>query len=569
MYSLTLPDWEYKILNDPFDRIGSSFIAVTPNRYSMWTNSAEVMRQVTARREAFPKDTDNYRVLAIFGESVLTTEGALWRMHRKVTAASFNEKNASRTFVEAINQTQGMLSQWTGPGGEGTGKTITTVEHDTMTLALNIIGYVGFGLRLLWPGQTLPADTDPKLVKYGSPEPPAGHTLTFATALSEVLHRIVAILLVPDVLLKNLPFQWARLAWDAKSNYMQYMDEFLKEKIEEVRKGDDMDKEGMDIMGQLVRAKYGSSSKDASDMSDSDIIGNAFIMIVAGHETTANTLHFTLLELANNPAAQRQLQKDIDAIFGDSDPSKWNYEQSVNAMLASYLGACMNETLRLMPAVVNVPKHVSPAQDQVITVDGAKFVLPAGMAVGMSVVCVHRNPRYWPTRPSRVTPGKAHDLDDYEPERWYRKSLADSDGGDVEGGDTEDFGGFRGPDTSASLFRPVRGSFLPFSDGARSCLGRRIAQVEMIAALAVIFQKYSLELAVDKWADDDEVAYMSPEGRKTLYKKAQDSSRDILRQATSVLTLKLHGSKHVPIRLVRRGEERFVDIVDLHLDRQA
>jgi len=43
-------------------------------------------------------------------------------------------------------------------------------------------------------------------------------------------------------------------------------------------------------------------------------------------------------------------------------------------------------------------------------------------------------------------------------------------------------------------------------EGARSCLGRRLDQVKVIVVLSVIFQRYSLELAVDEWATDDEVA---------------------------------------------------------------
>ncbi|OIW23655.1 cytochrome P450 [Coniochaeta ligniaria NRRL 30616] len=552
------PDWGYRGGRKVWEPFGENFLVVGPGAISLFTRNAETIRQVTARRELFPKDTTDYQILTMFGQNVLTTEGSLWRMHRKVTAASFNEKNAAHTFAESINQTHGLISEWLGPDGKGH-KTITTAEHDTMTLALNIIGYVGFGLRLLWPGQTLPPDIDPKLAKYGSLEPPSGHTMSFAQALASTLEYLLVLLLVPWSVLKRLPFKWARNSWEAKENYMGYMDEFLQDKIAEVRQGE-QPKDSMDIMGQLVRAKYGKSASESSELCDSDIIGNAFIIIVAGHETTANTLHFTFTELANNPAAQRALQKDVDDICGKDDPSTWNYESVINPLLASHLAAAMNETLRLMPAVPEIPKHVAPSRgDQVIIIDGEKHTLAAGMTVGLSAVSVQRNPRYWPTRPSKVQPGQ-DDLDDFEPERWFRSS--DSARDEIEDGDTEDYGGFKGRDTSDSLFRPARGAFIPFSDGARSCLGRRIAQVEMLAALAVVFQKYSIELAVDEWASDDEVEKMSAEERRRLYKKAQDMCRATLRKASSRLTLKLHGGMHVPIRLVKRGEERFVNVVD-------
>jgi cytochrome P450 len=344
------------------------------------------------------------------------------------------------------------------------------------------------------------------------------------------------------------------------------MDEFLHDKVEETRRGG-APREGMDIMGQLVQSQYNpkaakQNTSPAFSLSDSDIIGNAFIMIVAGHETTANTLHFSLVELATNPSTQRRLQSEIDTLFGTTDPSTWDYEKNINALLASHAGATINETLRLMPPVTGIPKVVTPDSDQTVTVDGRTHVLPPGLAISLMAVCAHRNPRWWPTRRSERT-GAQHDMDDFLPERWYR-SAKDGEGAEKNGGsaiddDKGDYGGFQGSDVSASLYRPVRGSYLPFSDGPRSCLGRRIAMVEMGAVLAVIFQKYSIELAVDEWASDAEVEAMGQEQRRAVYGKAQDKSRDTVRQAISVLTLKLHGGRRVPVRFVERGRERFVN----------
>jgi hypothetical protein len=208
-----LPEWGYSTGQTHWDRLGAeSFLVASPGDLIMYTQSAEVIHRVTQRREDFPKNTAKYGVLDMFGKSVLTTEGQLWRIHRKVTSASFNEKNAAHTFAEAINQTRGMLDMWFG-GAEGkrTGatKTIKTLEHDTMTWALNIIGYVGFGLRLLWPGQTLPKDIDPKLAKYGSLDPPPGHTMTFADSVALTLERIISIMVFPEPLLRAFPPSWA------------------------------------------------------------------------------------------------------------------------------------------------------------------------------------------------------------------------------------------------------------------------------------------------------------------------------------------------------------------------
>lgn len=187
-----IPDFSYRTRHEWFARVGEAFFVVSPGRLLLMLDNAEAIRQVTLRREQFPKWTETYSILRQFGENVLTTEGSVWRMHRKVTSSTFNEKNAALVFHEAIRQTQGMIRMWTGVKGP-----MYSLEHDTMRLALNIIGYVGFGMRLLWPGESLPEGTDPKLAKYGSLEPSEGHLMSFADTMAILLENILLLLLTP------------------------------------------------------------------------------------------------------------------------------------------------------------------------------------------------------------------------------------------------------------------------------------------------------------------------------------------------------------------------------------
>jgi cytochrome P450 len=205
-------------------------------------------------------------------------------------------------------------------------------------------------------------------------------------------------------LAEHLPFNGARKAYESFENWGQYMDELFAQ-VEEAHRGDLT--EGMGIMGSLVRSSYGKkqdagkSSPDqiergelGSILSDSNILGNAFVMIVAGHETTANTIHFGLVQVAANPRSQRPLQKEIESIFGDTPPDTWDYDSNINALLGGMAGTVLNEQLRILPPVVNIPKQVTKHQDQVIIVEGKKFTLPAGAHMSVNVVGTHRNPKY-------------------------------------------------------------------------------------------------------------------------------------------------------------------------------
>ncbi|TGJ86380.1 hypothetical protein E0Z10_g2349 [Xylaria hypoxylon] len=552
-------NWQHRKKFAPFAKMGENILIATPTSITLHTASPDVIHDITSRRDDFPKPLEYYGILAMFGRNIVTIEGALWRMHRKIISPSFNEKNSALVFRAAIDQAQGMTDHWLRTQENGTFK---TVEHDTMSMALNIISYAGFGLRLSWPGQSLPDDADSKIARYASFEPPEGHTMTFSQSIGGLLHHLLPLLLTPKLILNHFPLQVFKEAKDARDNYDLYMQEFLQQKIQDVRRGDRG--VGMDLMGSLVATSYQdkqAGSKAGIQLDDSEIIGNAFIMFLAGHETTANVMHFTMLELANNPAAQRRLQQDIDTILGrDSDPATWNYEEKVGVMQGSMLGAVMNETLRVLPPVVEVPKKSTPTKEQTIMIDGVRRTLPANTYLGLCVTGCQRNPRAWPARPSKIT-GAPDDLNDWVPERWFRPSLSeDEKQSDVP--ESEDFGGYAGPDTSASMFRPVQGSFIPFSEGPRSCIGRRLAIVEVLAALAYIFQKYSIENAVDDWASNDEVARMDQGQKETLYKKAVQRSRGVIETCETRITLKLHNGQFVPLSLVKRGEERFVDWFD-------
>lgn len=224
------------------------------------------------------------------------------------------------------------------------------------------------------------------------------------------------------------------------------------------------------------------------------------------------------------------------------------------------LGACISETLRKVSSVTEIPKRVKSTQ--VVTIDGESRVLPPGVKVSLIAVPAHRDPRYWPTRRSRIS-GKEHDVDKYVPERWFRTragceyvtrgpdtpdSVASGDSvfsraDEPETPLTEDEDGEPG-----SLFRPEKGAFLAFSEGPRARLGKRIAQVAIVAALAVILQRFTLELAVDDFVGDDAeaaVEAMDKDAREGVYRQAQEQCRKKIEGASSGITLSLQGGEYV------------------------
>lgn len=334
----------------------------------------------------------------------------------------------------------------------------------------------------------------------------------------------------------------------------KYMDELYEVKKSQVASGNNQG--GMDLFDALIRGS-GIIDEKSTNITKSDLQGNAFVLMLAGHETTANTLHFSLLFLAMHQASQRRLQEDLDKILQGKPTSEWKYEEHFQKLFGGMAAAVMNETLRLLQPIVNIPKSTAPGRPQQLNLGGKQYTIPGDTHIFLSAA-IHRNPKYWPAPPNASAEEKTRDVDVFRPERW----LADTNMAELFVDikyDDEDLRGPSGEDTSAQLFKPVKGSYIPFSDGFRSCIGRRFAQVEILAVLAAIFTQYSVELAVDDFATDEEIEKLPKGGkeRKAVYQKAVDRAEDYLKhEVASIITLQLRGVT-VPIRLMKRGEERF------------
>lgn len=203
------PEWAHRLGHYPFDKIGADvFLVVSPSKLSAFVADAEVVTQITTRRNDFPKPLEMYTRLDLFGKNLVSTEGADWRMHRKLTAPSFGERNNELVFTETLHHTRSLLDLWTRPD-ENTSRTIGDPGTDAMVWALYIISGAGFDVRLTWPHDDARREAEKSdgtgSVFSGSQVPP-GHSMTYREALSELLHNIMWTFIGPPSVLCTLPW---------------------------------------------------------------------------------------------------------------------------------------------------------------------------------------------------------------------------------------------------------------------------------------------------------------------------------------------------------------------------
>jgi hypothetical protein len=179
-----------------FKKVGhDTFLTVAPGGNILHSVDAMVINQLTSRPRDFPKPLKLYEGLSIYGPNVLTTEGNVWRRHRKITSVPFNEKSNHMVFVESLRQAKAMTDDWIGAKEES--PPIYTVAKDTWRLSLYVISLAGFGKRLSGPdGET--AEEESTHLEDGK-----GHQLSYTKALTVLLESIIWLFIFPTATLSN------------------------------------------------------------------------------------------------------------------------------------------------------------------------------------------------------------------------------------------------------------------------------------------------------------------------------------------------------------------------------
>src|SRR5207244_3382129 len=153
------------------------------------------------------------------------------------------------------------------------------------------------------------------------------------------------------------PFKVTRKSYQSYSEWGLYMKEMIATKRSTIH----LEKRNSptnDLLSQLVTEHEGGfnrKSQGRKGLTESEIMGNLFVMVIAGHETSANSIHFSLILMALHPQIQKEVQEELDRIFKDHrNPSQWDYERDLPSLLNSKLAAVLNEELRLFAPTIAI-----------------------------------------------------------------------------------------------------------------------------------------------------------------------------------------------------------------------
>jgi cytochrome P450 len=188
--------------------------------------------------------------------------------------------------------------------------------HWAMVFTLNVISSASLNIKAIWPTHSVAA-TEDKMGQSESDEHTASNSILFQESFDMVMNNVAWLIVFPSWILRNSPIRFMRRIQKYSDDFLAYMSQLIASHQAKIASGAeevDVSSGAGDLLGSIIKGSIGNKS---ATLSEQEMIGNIFVFVVAGHETTAITLQTALLLLACEPHIQREVHKEIDSIWAE------------------------------------------------------------------------------------------------------------------------------------------------------------------------------------------------------------------------------------------------------------
>jgi cytochrome P450 len=365
-------------------------------------NEPELIKDVLVlNHRRFKKGRGLERAKILLGEGLLTSEGEEHRRQRRIVQPVFQHSYLQNYADIMVERAMKLCSAW-NDGAQ------INMSEQIMSLTLMIVGESLFGTNV---------ESDTR--RIGS----------LINKVMESFFYFVSPLGPVFRLLGHPKVQDAIAARNALNQIMLRMIDARR----------NLASRQTNLLSLLFSAQ---DSETGCGMSDIQLRDEAMTLFLAGHETTANGLSWTLFLLAKHPEERRNLRAELRSVLGRDRPRVNHLER------LKYLDQVVRESLRLYPPAYVIGRRA--IEDHRL----AGIRIPKGSVLLVSPWTVQRSERYY-KQPL-----------DFRPQRW-----------------TADF--------RSTL---PRFAFFPFGGGPRQCIGEGFAWMEMALVLAVLVRDWDFDL---------------------------------------------------------------------------
>ena len=391
----------FRIPTLPFGKIRSLFIV----------RSLDLLREVLVRRaDEFPKSSlmeDMLRML--MGYSIFVSNGEAWRRQRRLMEPAFEQARIRDAFPMMLDAVNGSLERMQAHvDGPRAGEPIT-MDVELTHYAADVI------FRAIY---SEPMDAKGALRFFDAFE--TFQEIAYA-------HGMMKLARIPTQL---LPSHWR--AKRAAKVIREILQAPLNRRIKAIAEGRPTPQ--TDILASLITAR----DPDGTGFSEKELLDQVAMLFLAGHETSATGMAWSLYLLAQCPHLQERAHAEAAKVYGERAP------QFSDMKKLAFTRDIFRETLRLYPPVAMV------ARDSTKTEHMGTREIPPGEVIFVPIWLLHRHTEVW------------EQPDAFDPDRF----------------DTEN--GREG----------LRCAYLPFSMGPRVCAGASFALQESTLLLSALVREY-------------------------------------------------------------------------------
>jgi cytochrome P450 len=371
-----------KILRERGDRVRFRILG---RNILLLVHPSDMEQVLIKHREVYGRSVEIRSLRTLFGQGLLASEGALWKRQRTIIQPSFGRNALARYGCIMLDVISGQMEDWCP-------NTTRDIHADMMRYTRETICTVLFG--------------GSSMVDHS--EMASNVSTVFGDLRSELLYLR---------LWRCLPFGRS-LRWNHAVSALNHS---IRKIIETRRTSSEF---GDDLLGALMNAR----DAEGTSMSNEQLHDEILTFFLAGHETAALALTWSVYLLATSPKIQELAVQEITGVTENHSVTVGHYGQ------LRYLAAVVKEAMRLYPPVWTLGRQALGHAKL------GEIPVPEGTEVWMCIHALQRDSRWY-----------AHP-DECRPERWL---------------DSEPQQPF---------------TYMPFGAGPRVCIGQHFAMMEAVLA---------------------------------------------------------------------------------------
>ena len=381
------------------ESINTEILKQRPDNFRRYHKMEEIMEEMS--------------VNGVFGK-----EGEEWKKHRKITQEALNLKNVKSFFPTLEKMTNRLHKRWNTAAKNNTA---IDIQKEMMRYTVDITTFIAFG----YDSNTLEKDND-----------------LIQNHLSKIFPMINKRITAPLPLWRFIKSKQDK-ELDAAINSLEKV---ITEFINEARKRRENNTTLKENPSNFLEALLTEQEKDSS-FSDNDIFGNVFTMLLAGEDTTSNSISWTLYFLATHPKCFTKVREEADQLTSNIVINDVNLLPQLR-----YTEAVCTESMRIKPTTPTL--YMQANHD--ITVE--HLHLKKGETVMLQ------------NKVAQTDEKNFSNPDEFKPERWL--------------------------ETCPHHRNHKPEALRVFGGGPRYCPGKNLAMHEMLICISMIAKNFDIELAV-------------------------------------------------------------------------